>query len=110
PSLHTPSLHDALPILLPPWRGQVFKAYKITDIYTREIVGYRVEDREADHLAVEMFHAAIAERGAPEVVHADSGAAMRSNLLRDFLTIDHRIEDRKSTRLNSSHVSISYAV
>lgn len=78
--------------LLTPWRGQVFKAYKITDIYTREIVGYRVEDREADHLAVEMFHAAIAERGAPEVVHADSGAAMRSNLLRDFLTIDHRIE------------------
>lgn len=59
--------------LLTPWRGVVFKAYKITDIYSREIVGYRVEEREADHLAVEMFDDAIAECGAPEVVHADSG-------------------------------------
>lgn len=72
--------------LLSPWRGVVFKAYKITDIYSREIIGYRVEDREADHLAVEMFERAIAERGAPQVVHADSGAAMRSNALRNTLT------------------------
>lgn len=71
--------------LLSPWRGVVFKAYKITDIYSREIVGYRVEDREADHLAVEMFEQAITKRGAPEVVHADSGAAMRSNVLREAL-------------------------
>lgn len=71
--------------LLTPWRGSVFKAYKITDIYSREIIGYRVEDREADHLAVEMFEIAINERGAPDVVHADSGAAMRSNALRDAL-------------------------
>lgn len=72
--------------LLTPWRGVVFKAYKITDIFSREIIGYRVEDREADHLAVEMFETAIAARGAPEVVHADSGAAMRSNALRRCLT------------------------
>lgn len=68
-----------------PWRGKVFKGYKITDIYSRKIVGWRVEEREADHLAVDMFATAIAERGAPEVVHADSGAAMTSNLLRDYL-------------------------
>ena len=72
--------------LLTPWRGVVFKAYKITDIYSREIVGWRVEEREADHLAVAMFDTAIAGRGVPEVVHADSGAAMRSNALRDALT------------------------
>ena len=71
--------------LYSPWRGKVFKAYKITDIFSRKIVGWRVEDREADHLAVEMFAAAIAVHGAPQVVHADSGAAMTSNLLRDFL-------------------------
>lgn len=71
--------------LLTPWRGVSFKAYKITDIYSREIVGWRVEQREADHLAVELFEAAVAERGAPEVVHADSGAAMTSNVLRDYL-------------------------
>lgn len=71
--------------LLSPWRGKVFKAYNIIDIYSRKLVGHRVEDREADHLAVEMFAAAIAEHGAPQVVHADSGAAMRSHLLRDHL-------------------------
>lgn len=71
--------------LYSPWRGVVFKAYKITDIYSRKIVGWSVEDREADHLAVAMFHSAIGEHGAPSVVHADSGAAMTSNLLRDYL-------------------------
>ncbi len=72
--------------LYSPWRGRVFKVYKIIDIYSRRIVGWRVEDREADHLAVDMFQAAIEEHGAPKVVHADSGAAMKSNLLRDLLT------------------------
>lgn len=71
--------------LYSPWRGKVFKAYKITDIYSRKIVGWRVEDREADHLAVDMFDTAIAAHGAPHTVHADSGPAMRSNLLRDYL-------------------------
>lgn len=45
--------------LYSPWRRKVFKAYKITDLYSRKIVGWRVEDREADHLAVEMFAAAF---------------------------------------------------
>ena len=71
--------------LYSPWRGKVFKAYKITDIFSRKIVGWRVEDREAVHLAVDMFTAAIAEYGAPKIVHADSGPAMTSNLLRDYL-------------------------
>lgn len=68
------------------WRGQTWKAYKIIDIYSREVVGWTVEDREADHLAVEMFEDAIRRQGAPRIVHADSGAAMRSGLLRDALT------------------------
>lgn len=77
--------------LYSPWRGVAFKAYKITDIFSRQIVGWRVEDREADHLAVDLFAAAIAQHGAPEIVHADNGAAMKSNLLRDFLTNNHRV-------------------
>ena len=77
--------------LYSPWRGVSFKAYKITDIFSREIVGWRVEDREADHLAVEMFAAAIAKYGAPDVVHADNGPAMKSNLLRDFLKDEHGV-------------------
>jgi putative transposase len=68
-----------------PWRGIAFKAYSIIDIYSRKIVGWRVEDREADDLAVEMFQHAFACHGPPRAVHADSGPAMRSNALRDLL-------------------------
>lgn len=74
-----------------PWWGKTFKAYKITDIFSREIVGFRVEDRESDHLAVEMFQQAITQHSAPKIVHADSGPAMRSNALRQALTT-HGIE------------------
>lgn len=77
--------------LYSPWRGKVFKAYKIIDIFSRDIVGHTVQDREANHLAVTMFEAAIAKHGAPAVVHADSGPAMTSNLLRDTLT-EHGVE------------------
>lgn len=77
--------------LYSPWRGKTFKAYSVMDIYSRQMVAWRVEEREADHLAVEMFETAIAEHGAPWVVHADSGPAMKSNLLRDALTA-HGVE------------------
>ncbi|MDO5633770.1 MAG: DDE-type integrase/transposase/recombinase [Micrococcus sp.] len=65
-----------------PFRGVFWQAYVIKDIYSRVIVGYRVEERECDDLAVEMFQAAIAVHGAPRVVHADSDSAMRSTVLR----------------------------
>ena len=69
-----------------PWRGVALKAYSIIDIYSRKPVGHRVEEREADDLPVEMLHDAIAREGrAPDVVHADSGPAMRSTALRDYL-------------------------
>jgi putative transposase len=68
-----------------PWRGVAFKAYSIIDIYSRLIVGWRVEERECDDLAVEMFEAAFARHGLPAVVHADSGPAMRSTVLKDLL-------------------------
>lgn len=74
-----------------PWRGCSYKAYSIIDIYSRELVGHRVEDREVDELAVEMFATAIATHGAPAFVHADSGPAMRSNALHDFLVGEHGI-------------------
>lgn len=77
--------------LYSPWRSVVFKVYSAIDIFSREIVGYRVEDREADHLAVEMFEQAIVTYGAPTTVHADSGPAMKSNVLRDALTA-HGVE------------------
>jgi putative transposase len=75
--------------LYSPWQGKVFKAYKIIDIFSREIKGWRVEDREADHLAVDLFEDAIRTHSAPHTVHADSGAAMKSGALKDALGKHH---------------------
>lgn len=73
------------------WRGKAFKKYSIIDIYSRMIVGWRVEECESDHLAVQMFQTAFAQHGAPQFVHADSGAAMRSNALKNLLQ-EHHVE------------------
>jgi putative transposase len=69
-----------------PWRGVAFKAYSIIDIYSRKMVGWRVEERECDDLATDMFETAFAGHGLPAVVHADSGPAMRSTVLKDLLS------------------------
>ncbi len=68
-----------------PWRGVAFKAYSVIDIYSRKIVGWRVEERECDDLAVQMFTEAFDDHGLPAVLHADSGPAMRSRVLKDLL-------------------------
>jgi putative transposase len=68
-----------------PWRGVAFKAYSILDIYSRKIVGWRVEERECDDLAKDMFETAFTTHGAPQVVHADSGPAMRSTAIAELL-------------------------
>lgn len=73
-----------------PWRGKAFKAYSIIDIYSRLIIDWRVEERESDHLAVEMFENAFRQHGAPQFVHADSGPAMRSGVLAELLT-EHQV-------------------
>lgn len=75
-----------------PWRGVVFKAYKITDIFSRDIIGWGVHDRESDQLAAHMFAEAIAHHGRPQIVHSDNGAAMTSHLLTDLLGQEHGIE------------------
>src|SRR5690348_18115061 len=81
--IYTLSLHDALPICVQR-EGRTAQA--------RRVVRRAVQRR-----AVRRFRAAAQERcrreGVEEVHHAQ-----------------RRREDRKSTRLNSSHPSISYAV
>lgn len=68
-----------------PWRGVAFKAYSIIDIFSRKLVACRVEEREVDDLAVDMFQDAFRRHGTPDAVHADSGPAMRSGALKDLL-------------------------
>jgi len=68
-----------------PWRGVCFKAYSILDIYSRKVVGWRVEEREVDDLAVDMFERAFSIEGIPGAVHCDCGPSMRSTVLKDVL-------------------------
>src|SRR5690606_40924678 len=91
--ISTLSLHDALPIF--PYLGE-----KVEAVHVRQA---KIEDDEArllaqkfePHLAVGCIENVVALRGEP--------------CSQEFA--DRRvIIDRKSTRLNSSHVKISYAV
>src|SRR5207249_11761890 len=91
--IYTLSLHDALPISLPHRGG-------------RGAAGggsQRVEPREPSGALLGVAHAA-APPGAPDELRS----ALVVPALPPADADDHR--DRKSTRLNSSHVSISYAV
>ncbi len=62
-----------------------FKAYSIMDIYYRKMVRWHDEERECNNLAMAMFEDAFTEHGLTAVVHADSGPAMRSTVLKDLL-------------------------
>lgn len=60
-------------------RGEWFHLYVIIDIFSRRVVGWRVEDREDAILAREMIAAAVTANGkAPKVFHSDNGTAMVS--------------------------------
>src|SRR3712207_7451497 len=80
--IYTLSLHDALPI---------YAGLDEVDVLARR----RVE--------------AVALLGAPHLV--DHDGALEARVLGDLAErLLERAEDRKSTRLNSSHANISYAV
>lgn len=65
---------------------QYFDLYLIMDIYSRFIVGYRVEHTEVSALAAEMLTRAVAKEGqAPEYLHSDNGASMKSKIMADAL-------------------------
>lgn len=62
-----------------PYRGVSYDFYVTVDVFSRKIVAWRVEDRECDQLAAEMFRTAITGCGAgPNVVHSDGGPSMTS--------------------------------
>src|SRR5699024_12333416 len=83
--LYTLSLHDALPISI---RGTVGEFIRATLP--------EAQARLAAEGVINCFNAAIA-------LHLEQANAVN-------VKVDSNNEDRKSTRLNSSHVSISYAV
>src|SRR5207249_10836757 len=98
PEIYTLSLHDALPILTEPIIFEI-------GLVTEPVLGVgAVQEHEAGAVGVSVQNGGdvriIDPRQAIESVPGvGEGEAARVGL-----------RDRKSTRLNSSHVSISYAV
>jgi putative transposase len=61
------------------FRRQSFEFYVVLDLFSRYVVAYRVETRECDELARDMFAQAFTRHQAtPRVVHSDGGASMTS--------------------------------
>jgi putative transposase len=61
---------------------QYFDLYLIMDIYSRFIVGWRVEHTEISALAADMLTSAVTDQGqAPEYLHSDNGASMKSKIM-----------------------------
>lgn len=73
--------------LATPVRGQFYEFYVVLDVYSRYVVGYRVEEVEADEFARDMFESAMNHhRCRPEVVHSDGGPSMTSTVVTEFLS------------------------
>src|SRR5690606_41544417 len=93
--LHRLSLHDALPI-----------SVDAAEVHKRAVVG-DVLDHAVDDGA---FGQRLQQLGALFALRKlDHGTAGQHHVVAAAIQLDD-LEDRKSTRLNSSHVKISYAV
>src|SRR5207253_8670889 len=97
-STYTLSLHDALPIL----------CIAMQRLHVDDLAGILIEGE--GHWPKLVLPAIATEAadyvtGPDEVYHRPAGELLQPD--RDSF---EAIEDRKSTRLNSSHVAISYAV
>lgn len=69
---------------------QLFKLYTIIDLYSRYVIGYRVEQCERPELAAAMFTDAFTRhRCTPMIIHADNGAPMRAGSVRDLFGTLH---------------------
>jgi putative transposase len=56
-----------------------YRLYAILDVFSRRVVGHRVEHTETAALAAALIKGAVAEnRQHPAVLHADNGAPMRA--------------------------------
>src|SRR5206468_11916880 len=95
PEIYTRSLHDALPILA---RRRAFeRRHRVRLLELRHVEGDEIALAAVEHVRERQRRFGLAHAG-------------RSDEQKDALRTDRRGQDRKSTRLNSSHDQISYAV
>ncbi len=58
---------------------QHLKLYTVIDVFSRKLMGYRVEQVEDSALAQDLIRSAVRAAGvSPQVLHADNGGPMRS--------------------------------
>lgn len=68
-----------------PVQGLFFYLYMIVDIYSREIVGWEVYERESSENAAQLVHKAVLAEGCitqPLVLHSDNGSPQKGSTLR----------------------------
>ncbi|MGC5627584.1 IS3 family transposase [Georgenia sp. Z1344] len=67
------------------YHGQWLSLYLVIDVFSRLVVGWRVEQGEDDDLARAMFETAFDAQGThPQIVHSDGGPSMMSDTLSDL--------------------------
>src|SRR5207249_10771753 len=98
PPLHPLSLHDALPICSP-------AVLRLAERAEERALGEARRPGVDDLHRCESEGRALGRRGAGR----DDSVTVAARRRRERATMQEQV-DRKSTRLNSSHVSISYAV
>lgn len=76
---------DATELKGGPTGRERYKLIVAIDIFSRFPVGWRIETTEYHEFAIDMFAAAFAAHGVPQVVHADNGSVMRCHELRGCL-------------------------
>lgn len=80
-----------------PYNWVWYDFYVVIDVFSRKIVGWRIEQSESAELAEEMFQAAIADHEGvvPRIVHSDRGPTMVSKTLKAFFS-DIGVEQSKN--------------
>jgi putative transposase len=68
-----------------PQRGVWYDLYVMLDIFSRYVVGWRVEATETAELATEFIDDVIRTYGKPRAVHADRGTSMTSKSVAQLL-------------------------
>jgi len=71
-----------------PGRGAYYNLYVVLDIFSRYVVGWRLEHRESDKLAEDLLRTCYRREGVGVgdlTIHSDRGPSMRSKAVSDLL-------------------------
>jgi putative transposase len=84
-------------------RGRNFRLYVILDVFSRFVVGWRLEDNEKSLLAVQMLDTSIAAHAKPDVLHADRGSPMTGNEMTTFLATNNIIQSHSRPHVSNDN-------